>query len=149
MKTQALALTTLAALLFALPGLSRADDKVVHLAFADAVTAATQSGKLDGSVKFYFADAKPAGKVTVVNDNVTTSQRTNAFGKGEASCAWVLQSALIALQNSAKNAGANAVIDIVSNYKHVEYRDNHNYECHVGFLMSGVALKGKLAKVTP
>ena len=58
-----------------------------------------------------------------------------------------MQSVLIVLQNAAKSAGANAVVDIVSNYKNVPHNDPQNYECHVGFLMSGVALKAKLAKV--
>ena len=137
-----------AALLAALPMASHAADKVVHLAFDNAVKAATASGKLDGSVKFYLAGTAPAGRVTVVNDNVSINRKTNAFGKQEqATCDWALQSALIALQDDAKKAGANAVTDIVGDYNGSEYRDPLNYECHVGFLMSGVELKAKLAKV--
>lgn len=136
------------ALLCALPAVSMAADRVVHLNFADVVAEAQKSGKLDGSVKFYLAGNKPTGTVNVVNDNVTTNKKTNAFSKKDAvSCSWVLQSALIALQDDAKAAGANAVIDIVSNYDDVEYKDAENYECHAGFLMSGVQLKAKLAKV--
>ncbi|WP_426664584.1 excinuclease [Rhodanobacter aciditrophus] len=138
----------LAALLAALPVASHAADKVVHLAFDNAVKAATASGKLDGSVKFYLAGTAPAGKVTVVNDNVDITRKTNAFGKkDQVTCDWALQSALIALQADAKSSGANAVTDIVSDYNGSEYRDSQNYECHVGFLMSGVQLRAKLAKV--
>lgn len=138
----------LAALLAALPVASHAADKVVHLAFDNAVKAATASGKLDGSVKFYLAGTTPAGKVTVVNDNVDITRKTNAFGKkDQVTCDWALQSALIALQADAKRSGANAVTDIVSDYNGSEYRDSQNYECHVGFLMSGVQLRAKLAKV--
>jgi uncharacterized protein YbjQ (UPF0145 family) len=146
MKAKSLGLTVL--LLTALPGVSLAADKIAHLAFNNAVVAATQSGKLDGSVKFYLAGTQPTGQITVINDNVTTNRKTNAFGKQEqATCDWALQSALISLQDDAKKAGANAVVDIVSNYDDKEYRDSQNYECHVGFLMSGVELKAKLAKV--
>jgi hypothetical protein len=138
----------LAALLAALPVASHAADKVVHLAFDNAVKAATASGKLDGSVKFYLAGTTPAGKVTVVNDNVDITRKTNAFGKkDQVTCDWALQSALIALQADAKRSGANAATDIVSDYNGSEYRDSQNYECHVGFLMSGVQLRAKLAKV--
>ena len=138
----------LAALLAAAPMASHAADKVVHLAFDNAVKAATASGKLDGSVKFYLAGTAPSGQVTVVNDNVDLTRKTNAFGKkDQVTCDWALQSALIALQDDAKKAGANAVTDIVSNYNGIEYRDSQNYECHVGFLMSGVELKAKFAKV--
>jgi uncharacterized protein YbjQ (UPF0145 family) len=146
MKARLFGLTLLA--LSSAPALSHAADKVVHLPFEQVVAEATQSGKLDGSVKFYLAGHAPAGQVAVVNDNASTSRKTNAFGKtAEATCNWVLQSALIALQDEAKRAGANAVIDVVSNYDHQPYSDPQNYECHVGFLMSGVALKAKLAKV--
>jgi hypothetical protein len=41
------------------------------------------------------------------------------------------------------------VTDIVSNYNNVEFRDTRNYECHKGFLVSGVAFKGKFVKAHP
>ncbi|WP_426700175.1 excinuclease [Rhodanobacter sp. Col0626] len=147
MKAKTLGLTIL--LLAAAPGVSMASDKVVHLPFDNAVAAATQTGKLDGSVKFFLAGHQPAG-ARVVNDNVTISRKTNAFGKkDQESCDWVLQGILISLQEDAKRAGANAVTDIVSNYNNTEFRDSHDYECHRGFLMSGIALKAKFAKIRP
>lgn len=146
MKAKVLVLTLLA--LASVPGISFAEDTVVNLSFQNTVTAATQSGKLDGSVKFYLAGNRPAGNVIVVNDNIATNKKTNAFHKSsQESCDWALQSALITLQDAAKQAGANAVVDIQSNYKNQPHSDPQNYECHKGALMSGVALKGKLAKV--
>ncbi|GGA37152.1 excinuclease [Dyella nitratireducens] len=133
--------------LVCVPGLSYAGDKIVHFPFANAVAEATQSGKLDGTVKFYLAGNDPQGQVTVINSDVSVNRKTNAFGKADQkTCDWALQSALIALQDQAKAAGANAVVGIVSDYGS-EYRDNEKYECHVGFLMSGVIMKGKLVKV--
>lgn len=143
MKAKTLCLATL---LLAAPGLTFAADRIVHFPFQNAVAAATQSGKLDGSVKFYLAGNKPNGQVAVVED-VMVNRKTNAFAKkDQVTCDWALQSVLIGLQDQAKRVGANAVIDIVSDYDN-EYRDSQNYECHVGFLMSGVILKAKLAKV--
>ena len=137
-----------ALLLMATPVASMAADRVVHLPFEQALAAGQKSGKLDGSVKFYLAGTQPSGKLDVLKEDVEVSRKTNAFGKKDpVSCAWVLQSVLISLQEQAKAAGANAVVDIVSNYDNVEYSDHATYECHVGFLMSGVQLKGKLAKV--
>jgi hypothetical protein len=141
-------LSLAALLLMAVPAASMAADKIVHLPFDQVVAEAQQTGKIDGTVKFYLKGHSPTGDVTVVNDNVSTNRKTNAFNKkDDATCSWVLQSALIALQDDAKAAGANAVIDIVSDYNDVVYSDPANYECHVGFLMSGVQLKGKLATV--
>jgi hypothetical protein len=135
--------------LLAVPGLASAKDKIEHYPFANAVAAATKSGKLDGTVTFYLAGNNPQGQVTVIKSDVSVNRKTNAFGKADQpTCDWALQSALIALQDQAKEAGANAVIDIVSDYGN-EYRDGEKYECHVGFLMSGVIMKGKLAKLQP
>ena len=140
------ALIIAALCLSALPAVSQARDTTHYLPFDAVVAEATQTGKLDGSVKFYLAKT-PAG-AKIINPLVTTNQKTNAFGKSdEVACGWVLQSALIRLQNAAKAAGANAVVDIASNYKNVEYRNAENYECHAGAIMAGVALKGKLATV--
>ncbi len=119
----------------------------LHLDFDAVVQQAVQAGRLDGSVKFYLAGERLPGKVGRLNDAVT-NKKTNAFNKSDKeACAWVLQSALITLQNAAKNAGANAVVDIVSYYKRNEFSDPQNYECHAGAFVAGVALKGKIANV--
>ncbi|QLF94288.1 excinuclease [Pseudomonas sp. ABC1] len=129
-----------------LPGLSQARDTTHYLPFDAAVQEATNAGRLDGSVKFYLGNT-PAG-AKVVRASVTTSKKTNAFNKtDEAACSWALQSALIHLQNAAKQAGANAVTNLVSNYQHKVYSDRQKFECHAGAVMAGVALKGDLAKV--
>jgi uncharacterized protein YbjQ (UPF0145 family) len=134
--------------LCALPGISQARDTTHYLPFDAVVAEATQAGRLDGSVKFYLAGNQPAGAVKVINPQVTTSKKTNAFNKSdEEACRWALQSALIHLQQAAKAAGANAVVNIASNYQHKEYKDAARYECHAGALMAGVALKGQLAEV--
>ncbi|WP_266181295.1 excinuclease [Dyella humicola] len=146
MKAKHLSLSAL--LMMAVPVASMAADRVVHLPIEQALAEGQKSGKLDGSVKFYFAGTQPSGKLNVLKENAEVSRKTNAFGKKDpVTCAWVLQSVLISLQDQAKAAGANAVVGIVSNYDNVEYSDSQTYECHVGFLMSGVQLKGNLAKV--
>ncbi|MGL4315677.1 MAG: excinuclease [Pseudomonas sp.] len=140
---------TLAALILAaVPAVSQARDTTLYPDFQAAVQEATNAGRLDGSVKFYLAGTKPAGTVSVVKSGVTTSQKTNAFNKSdEGACSWALQSALIRLQNAAKQAGANAVVNITSNYKNVPYSNPSNYECHAGAIMAGVALKADLANL--
>ena len=140
------AATTL--LICALPGISQARDTAVYLPFDKAVAEATRAGKIDGSVKFYLAGNTPTGNVTVVSAGAVTNKKTNAFNKSdEVACEWVAQSAIISLHQAAKNAGANAVTNIVSFYKKNERKDAKTYECHAGALMAGVALKGDLAKV--
>ena len=140
------AATTL--LLCTLPAVSQARDTALYLPFDQVVTEAISTGKIDGSVKFYLAGNTPRGKVTVVSPGAVTNKKTNAFNKSdEGACSWALQSALIRMQNAAKQAGANAVVNIVSNYKNVVYSDAQKYECHAGAIMAGVALKADLANV--
>jgi len=135
-----------ALVLCALPGISQARDTTHYLPFDAVVAEATAAGRLDGSVKFYLAK-RPAG-AKIIRSDVSTSKKTNAFNKtDEAACSWALQSALIGMEKAAKAAGANAVVDIVSNYKHVEYKDSEKYECHAGAIMAGVAIKADLANV--
>lgn len=129
-----------------LPTVSQAADNVLHLPFEQVVQEAINAGKLDGSVKFYL-DSSPRG-ASIVRTGVTTTQRTNGFNKSDdAACSWALQSALIRMQNSAKNAGANAVVNLSSLYRHSEYRDSSLYECHAGTFIVGVGLKGDFARV--
>ena len=129
-----------------IPALAQARDTTHFLNFNKVVEEATNAGRLDGSVKFYLGHA-PRG-ASIVHKGATTSKKTNAFGKSDqVACNWVLQSALITLQNSAKAAGANAVVNLVSNYNHQEYKSSENYECHAGAIMAGVALKGDYAKM--
>ncbi|WP_374041196.1 hypothetical protein [Massilia sp. MS-15] len=49
-------------------------------------------------------------------------------------------------QARAKELGADAVVNIVSNYKNVEMSSETEFECHDGAMMTGVALKGDFVK---
>ncbi len=134
-----------ALLLSAIPSISQARDTELYLDFAKTVQAATQAGRLDGSVKFYLAGQTTPAKPELRGEAVT-NKKTNAFNKSdEEACDWALQSALITLQDAAKKAGGNAVVDIVSFYKRTPYSDAQKYECHAGTFVSGVALKGQIA----
>lgn len=125
---------------------AHAADTIVHLPLQQAIDAATAAGKLDGSVRFYLAGTGPRGQV--LRPSVVSNKKSNAFGKEDDDvCIWTAQSALIQLQDAARKAGANAVTNIVSYFRKNEYRSSTNFECHVGALMSGVALRGDLVRV--
>ena len=55
-------------------------------------------------------------------------------------------SALIELGERAR-LGANAVINIVSDYKKNVASSDAQYECHAGNIIAGVALRGTVATV--
>ena len=114
---------------------------------ATAIAAGKADGTLDGTVQFHFKGARmPA--VTNRLGAATTNRKTNAFGKSDATaCQWAFLGAVKALQAAARDRGANAVIDIESNYKSQVFSSATQYECGAGGLMAGVALKGVYAKV--
>jgi uncharacterized protein YbjQ (UPF0145 family) len=103
--------------------------------------------RLGDSVKFYFGD-QPTPRIIERFVSDKTSQKTNGFGKSvETSCNWVFLSAMIQLQKRAQQLGANAVVNIVSNYNNVPMSSMTEFECHDGAIMSGVALKGDFVRI--
>ena len=123
-----------------------ARDTRQHYDIAQAIAAGKADGTLDGSVKFHFKGAPTPAAQRL--GPATTNKKTNAVGKSdEVACQWVFLSALKALQAAARDRGANAVIDIESNYKSRVFASATQYECGAGGLMAGVALKGVYAKV--
>jgi len=144
MKISSYCRLTLLALAWATPAL--AADRTVHLPLQEAVAAAQAAGKIDGSVKFYLAGTGPQGQV--LQRGIVSNKKTNAFAKSDAvACQRAAQSAIIAFHNTAKKAGANAVANLTSYYRKVEYKSQTDYECHAGGVMAGVALRGDLVLV--
>ncbi|WHN65945.1 excinuclease [Cysteiniphilum sp. QT6929] len=96
--------------------------------------------------KFYFGkNSAPTGAKDL--GEITTSRRANAFAKDPvASCNWVFYSALLSLENQAKEMGGNGVANIQSNWKNNTTSSTDTYVCENGLWMSGVALKGNAIK---
>jgi uncharacterized protein YbjQ (UPF0145 family) len=137
--------TTAAVLAAAMPAHAR--DTKHMMPIAAAMAANDAQNRLGESVKFYFGDQKtPAIVQRFVTDQ--TSQKTNSFGKSaETSCNWAFLSAMLRLQARAVELGANAVVNIRSNYKNIEMSSATEFECHDGAIMTGVALKGDFVKI--
>lgn len=136
---------TLAAM--AVVTLAHARNDAVMLPLADVVQMGMDEGKLDGSVKFYLSGAATP-KVSAKMGDDTSNKKTNGVGKDDATaCKWAALSALMAFEASAKQKGANAVVDLHSFYKKSPTKDPVNYECHAGNIMAGVALKGTYARI--
>ena len=134
-----------AASLLSLPAFAR--DTVLHIPLADVLELPEAKEKLDPEFKFFLdGQATPKGIKRLSTD--VSNPKTNGVGKSdEYGCKWAALSALINLQNGAKRHGANAVVDIVSYYKKVEYKSATDFECHAGAIIIGVALKGTYAKI--
>lgn len=126
--------------------LVHARNDVVMLPLADVVQQGLDQGKLDGSVKFYLSGA-PTPRVSAKLGDDMSNKKTNGVGKDDATaCNWAALSALMAFEATAKQKGANAVVDLHSFYKKSPTKDAVNFECHAGNIMTGVALKGTYAR---
>ena len=143
MKSRLVALAF--ASLLSVPAFAR--DTVLHIPLADVLELPEAKEKLDPAFKFYLdGQATPKGTKRLSTD--VSNPKTNGFNKSDDyGCKWAALSALINLQNGAKRNGANAVVDIVSYYKKVEYKSSTDFECHAGAFVIGVALKGTYAKI--
>ncbi|WP_374602344.1 excinuclease ATPase subunit [Arenimonas sp.] len=127
---------------------AQARDTRLHLDFAEAVKSGLSDGTLDGSVSFHLAGA-PTPAISKRLGVANSNRKTNAVNKSdEEACRWVLMSVLLAMQDQARSRGANAVVDITSNYKKQEFSSPTQYECAAGAIMAGVALKGTYATVS-
>jgi uncharacterized protein YbjQ (UPF0145 family) len=146
MKKLLLSVTVAAAVTAAIAPAQARDTKHM-LPIANAMAANDAKNRLGDSVKFYFGD-QPTPAIVERLGSDKTSQKTNSFGKShETACNWAFLSAMLRLQQRAQELGANAVVNIVSNYKNVEVSSATEFECHDGALMTGVALKGDFVKI--
>lgn len=130
----------------AIPGVASARNDRLHFPIAEAAGTTEAQAKLDGGVKFYWGDQKhPKVSKTLGTDQ--TNKKTNGFNKSDKdSCEWAWLSAMITMQNRAKQLGADGIINIKSIYQNQDFVSSTEYECGVGTFTSGVALHGDFVK---
>src|SRR5210317_2111914 len=96
-----------------------ARDTVNQFSIAEVMSKPENKSQLSG-VSFYFGDQKHR-VVKKTHGEYRTNKKTNAFNKSDLeACQWVMMSALLQLHKRAKSLGANAVINVKSNYKNHE-----------------------------
>lgn len=133
----------------AISGIAEARNDKLTFPITGALNHEKAKGVLMQDIALYFGNqATP----TILDANhtleVSTSRKTNAFGKSdEQACQWAMLSALKALQERALKEGANAVVNIKSNLEHNEFSSETEFQCAAGALMAGVALKGRVVKL--
>ncbi len=130
-------------------GAAYASDDIHILPLADALASPDAQKALDGSVTFYFGNSHHPKALQTLGEFVS-NKKSNAFGKKDtSSCQRALASALVAFQKRSKALGGDAVVNIRSYYDKKEVSYDNEFECHSGFLMSGVTLKGEIVKLKP
>jgi hypothetical protein len=129
----------------ALPADAR-DDRL-KMPIADAMNTPDAKAKLSPQIRFFFGTQKHAAPTRSFGE-YTANRKTSFLGKGDKDgCAWVFLSSAIALQERARQLGGNAVINIRSAYKNVEFSSETEYECGAGTFAGGVALRGEVVLI--
>jgi uncharacterized protein YbjQ (UPF0145 family) len=126
---------------------AQARNTIGNFSIAEALKSDENADKLDPQIPLYFAGQDHPAVASSLGD-VATNKKTAAVGvSDEFACQRALHSALLQLQARAQRDGADAVVDIVSNYKNKERASATEFTCGAGALMAGVALKARLVKL--
>ena len=145
MRMQALVAVTAGVVLVV--GAAYARDTRLKLPIKDAMETAAFKQQADANVKLFFGSQehpKPAQSF----GTYTTNKKTNFFNKSDKEgCEWVFLSAVLGLQERARQLGGNAVVKIKSVYRGADLSSETEYECGAGALMGGVALQGEVVKL--
>ncbi|MGD8926477.1 MAG: hypothetical protein PVG20_06490, partial [Thioalkalispiraceae bacterium] len=116
-----------------------ARDDVGDYSISSVMQTETAKDKLGTNVKFFFGKQKH-GKIAKRFGVFSTNKKTNAFGKSDQeACEHVFLSAMIQLKQRAESLGANAVINIKSNYKGNLTSSETTFQCGAGAILAGVA----------
>jgi hypothetical protein len=143
-KKQLLVLISAALLL---SPLAQARDDMMKFPIAGALESAEAKDKLSGEVKFYFGNQKHAAPKQKMG-SATSNKKTNFFHKEpNEACDRAFVSALISFQGSALRDGGNAVINLKSVTKNRDFVSETEYQCNVGNITGGVALRGDIVKL--
>lgn len=110
----------------------------------DAALKSEGADKVGSDIALVFDGQQHAAVVKSMGE-IATNKKTNGVGRSdEAACQHVFLSAVLALQERAREMGGNAVINIKSNYKNNLTSSATDFTCGSGAIMSGVALKGEV-----
>lgn len=139
--------TLIATILFTLmAGTAQARDTRLLLSVEDAIKQGREEGLIGTDIAFRFGKGNRGGYAKTMGSDIS-NRKTNAFNKTDVeACNWAFLSALKAFEENALGSNAKAVVEIVSYYKKREFSSTTEYECHVGNIVAGVALKGSYAK---
>lgn len=135
-----------AALLVTAP-VADARDTRQKFGLESAIAKAQASGQLAPGIKLFWGTQKYP-KPTAQLGPARTNKKTNFFNKtDQEGCEWAFLSAMMTFTQYAQRLGGNAIVNIRSNYKSVEFSSETEYECGAGSVTGGVAFIGDVVKL--
>ena len=137
---------------------AQARDNILRLPFAGALSDPAVQ-RVVGTTPLRFGSASAANAEILVRDvqidgsalplRENQNQRDSQPPSDESVCQKAFADAMARLSDAARQAGAAAVVGIVSDYKGQLHDDAANYECHAGSFRSFVSLRVQLARSLP
>ncbi|RZT38605.1 heavy metal-binding domain-containing protein [Cupriavidus agavae] len=135
-------------------GAASAADKLLNMPIEDALKSPVAASRIDPNIRLSWGFNRidgaqdPVSFKSIKRVRRPTSQVQGTPVPTEAEqCQAMFVEALQELQQKASATGANAVMEIRSNWKDDETSSDKTYVCARGAAYIGVALKGTLAKV--
>jgi uncharacterized protein YbjQ (UPF0145 family) len=124
-----------------------ARDDIKDFSISEALATEQAKNILGDDIKFYFGD-QPHGPIAKKFVETRTNKKTNGANKSDKeACEWAFLSTMKALREKAQSLGANAVVNIRSNYRDNLTSSTTTFKCGSGMLMSGVALVGDVVEL--
>jgi hypothetical protein len=118
-----------------------ARDEIIELPFQGGVNIAESQGALRGVKMSIWSGVDHPPPAPGTARELTASKRTRRRGNDQLDCHWAMAAALKELAHDARAIGADTVFDVRSNWKHRPNYKGGFYECALGGLMVGVALR--------
>ena len=144
MKTISRPLLVLALGIVCLSTAAYARNDILRLLLGEVLRSPDAYARLNPNIRLYFGTQRygePTRRMGVFKAN----KKTNFFNKTDKEgCEWAFLSAAISLQDRAAQMGGNAVVNIVSVYRNIEFSSETEYECGAGNVAGGVALRGEV-----
>lgn len=122
-------------------------DIIRYLPIAAAIEATDLLPKIDASIETVLGKETAREGLKTVRTEVALGKVSTRGKSNETACNSAFISALGELQKRAMQAGASAVVNIVSYYKRVEMSSTTDFECHEGSGYMAIALRGDFVKV--
>lgn len=124
-----------------------ARDDVKEFSIAEALATEQAKNILGDDIKFYFG-AQSHGAVAKKFGEFGTNKKSNGVGKSDKqACEWAFLSAMKSLRERAQREGANAIVNIRSNYRNATTTSTDTFKCGAGNIMVGVALLGDVVQI--
>lgn len=124
-----------------------AKNEVQYFDLKTALQSADFKKHLSGQITFKFGKGSGSND-TIIVPNLTSNKKASRGGakNEESSCQRALLNALITFEKRAIKEGGTKVVNLTGFYYKQPFDSKDKFQCGVGALMTGVTLKGDIAK---